>query len=177
LKIWAEQCYIVAGAWRCLPKLAVATFDLDTYLTARRSAVDRALERYLTKPSGCAQALRQAMRYGLFPGGKRIRPILSLAAGEIFGGKRKELLPFACAIEMIHAYSLIHDDLPAMDDDDLRRGIVAQPRERLSDLSRRAMESLAPFGARAEPLRAIAGYVAERALGTQANLHTQEMRC
>ncbi|HEX9664140.1 MAG TPA: farnesyl diphosphate synthase [Candidatus Binatia bacterium] len=309
----------MAGGWRRLSILAVATFDLDAYLSARRSAVDRALERYLTKPSGCAQALRQAMRYGLFPGGKRIRPILTLAAGEIFGGKRKELLPFACAIEMIHAYSLIHDDLPAMDDDDLRRGMptahkvfgegmallagdgllteafhlisgpatrsldpelvlelihelgcaagvaglvggqstdleaedhkvdramvesmhgrktgaliiaslkigaraggakpaelkrisrygeavglafqiaddildgadeearhesgrkeakkatypsvvgVARARERLSDLTRQAMESLAPFGARAEPLRAIAGYVAERALET-----------
>ncbi|MPZ78296.1 MAG: polyprenyl synthetase family protein [Deltaproteobacteria bacterium] len=62
------------------------------------------------------------MRYGLFPGGKRIRPTLTLAAGEMFGGKQKDLLPFACAVEMIHAYSIIHDDLPAMDDDDLRRG-------------------------------------------------------
>jgi geranylgeranyl diphosphate synthase type II len=62
------------------------------------------------------------MRYGLFPGGKRIRPVLNLAAGELFGGKHKTLLPFACAIEMIHAYSLVHDDLPALDDDDLRRG-------------------------------------------------------
>jgi geranylgeranyl diphosphate synthase type II len=81
------------------------------------------LERYLTKPAGCDGAIWSAIRYGLFPGGKRIRPILTLAAGEIFGGKRKELLPFACAVEMIHAYSLIHDDLPALDDDDLRRGI------------------------------------------------------
>jgi geranylgeranyl diphosphate synthase type II len=62
------------------------------------------------------------MRYGLFPGGKRIRPILTLAAGELFGGTQEVLLPFACAVEMIHAYSLIHDDLPALDDDDLRRG-------------------------------------------------------
>ena len=106
-----------------LPELAVETFDLDAYLCARRSAVDRALERYLTKQSGCAAAIWNAMRYGLFPGGKRIRPILTLAAGEICGGKRRELLPFACAVEMIHAYSLIHDDLPALDDDDLRRGI------------------------------------------------------
>ena len=62
------------------------------------------------------------MHYGLFPGGKRIRPILVLAAGEIFAGRRKALLPFACAVEMIHGYSLIHDDLPALDNDDLRRG-------------------------------------------------------
>jgi geranylgeranyl diphosphate synthase type II len=121
LKIYAGQCYIVRGA--VSSKLPVAIFDLDEYLSTRRSAVDRALEHYLTIPSGCAQVLGQAMRYGLFPGGKRIRPILTLAAGEIFGAKRKALLPFACAIEMIHAYSLIHDDLPALDDDDLRRGV------------------------------------------------------
>jgi geranylgeranyl diphosphate synthase type II len=62
------------------------------------------------------------MHYGLFPGGKRIRPILVLASGELFGAKRSALLPFACAVEMIHGYSLIHDDLPALDNDDLRRG-------------------------------------------------------
>ena len=84
--------------------------------------MDRALKRYIKGLQGHSHAIWRAMRYGLFPGGKRIRPILTLAAGELFGGKRKDLLPFACAIEMIHAYSLIHDDLPALDDDDLRRG-------------------------------------------------------
>jgi geranylgeranyl diphosphate synthase type II len=103
--------------------LPVVTFDLEEYLAARRATIDRALERYFDKPSDCPASLRRAMRYGLFPGGKRIRPILTLAAGEVFEAKPKELLPFACAIEMIHAYSLIHDDLPALDDDDLRRGI------------------------------------------------------
>jgi geranylgeranyl diphosphate synthase type II len=72
--------------------------------------VDRALERYLVKQAGSFESIWRAMRYGLFPGGKRIRPILTLAAGELFAAKQKELLPFACAIEMIHAYSLIHDD-------------------------------------------------------------------
>ena len=62
------------------------------------------------------------MRYSLFAGGKRIRPILCLAASESCGGGRREVLPVACALEMIHTFSLIHDDLPAMDDDDLRRG-------------------------------------------------------
>jgi len=62
------------------------------------------------------------VRYSLFAGGKRIRPLLALAAGETVGGSRDELMPLACAVEMIHTYSLIHDDLPAMDDDDLRRG-------------------------------------------------------
>jgi geranylgeranyl diphosphate synthase, type II len=64
------------------------------------------------------------MRYSLFPGGKRIRPILLLAAGECFAGARPALMPFACAVEMIHAYSLVHDDLPALDNDDLRRGAL-----------------------------------------------------
>ena len=100
----------------------MTTFDLSNYLATRRVAVDRALERYLKGQQGRSHTVWQAMRYGLFPGGKRIRPILTLAAGELFGGKQKNLLSFACAIEMIHGYSLIHDDLPALDDDDLRRG-------------------------------------------------------
>jgi geranylgeranyl diphosphate synthase type II len=100
----------------------VPNFNLQDYLSLRRAAVDGALERYIKEQPGHSHAIWRAMRYGLFPGGKRIRPILTLAAGELFGGKQKELLPFACAIEMIHAYSLIHDDLPALDDDDLRRG-------------------------------------------------------
>jgi geranylgeranyl diphosphate synthase type II len=97
-------------------------FDLEDYLAARRSVIDRALERYLAKQPSCAASIGRVMRYGLFSGGKRIRPILTLAAGELFAAKQKDVLPFACAIEMIHAYSLIHDDLPALDDDDLRRG-------------------------------------------------------
>jgi geranylgeranyl diphosphate synthase, type II len=101
---------------------AVTAFDLNRYLLTRRTIIDRALNRYLKTQNGQSQTIRQAMRYGLFPGGKRIRPILTLAAGELFGAKHKNLLPFACAIEMIHAYSLIHDDLPALDDDDFRRG-------------------------------------------------------
>jgi geranylgeranyl diphosphate synthase, type II len=105
-----------------LSRSQVTTFNLQAYLSSRRAAVDRALERYVQEQQSHSQAIWQAMRYGLFPGGKRIRPILTLAAGELFGGKHKLLLPFACAIEMIHAYSLIHDDLPARDDDDLRRG-------------------------------------------------------
>src|SRR6185295_9925096 len=64
----------------------------------------------------------RAARYSLFAGGKRIRPILALAAGDAVGGRREDVLPLACAVELIHTYSLIHDDLPAMDNDDLRRG-------------------------------------------------------
>jgi geranylgeranyl diphosphate synthase type II len=100
----------------------VANFDLNNYLSVRRAAIDRALNRYLEDQQGHSHVIWQAMRYGLFPGGKRIRPILTLAAGELFGAKHNRLMPFACALEMIHAYSIIHDDLPALDDDDLRRG-------------------------------------------------------
>ena len=96
--------------------------ELADYLQTRRTAVDRALEQFLKVYGGQTQAILKAMRYGLFPGGKRIRPILTLAAGEMFGAKQKELMPFACAVELIHTYSIIHDDLPAMDNDDLRRG-------------------------------------------------------
>src|SRR5207249_3566628 len=96
--------------------------DFNHYLATRRAAIDRALDRYVGEQQGQGHVVWRAMRYGLFPGGKRIRPILTLAAGELFGAKHKLLMPFACALEMIHAYSIIHDDLPAMDDDDLRRG-------------------------------------------------------
>ena len=97
-------------------------FDLHDYLHGQSIAIDRALERYLKIDDGEWHTIYRAMRYGVFSGGKRIRPILTLAAGELFGAQQINLLPFACAIEMIHAYSLIHDDLPALDDDDLRRG-------------------------------------------------------
>lgn len=97
-------------------------FDLASYLHSRIEAVARALESYLKRDAEVGGAIGRAMQYGLFPGGKRVRPILVLAAGEIFGAPRKVLLPFACAVEMIHGYSLIHDDLPALDNDDLRRG-------------------------------------------------------
>ena len=97
-------------------------FSLDDYLRGHCALIDEALARYLSRYSPAQQTIFRAMRYGIFPGGKRIRPILTLAAGELFGADRGRLMPFACAIEMIHAYSLIHDDLPALDDDDVRRG-------------------------------------------------------
>jgi geranylgeranyl diphosphate synthase type II len=100
----------------------VPDFDLQSYLSTRRAAIDRGLERYLEDHPGHSQSIGRAMRHALFPGGKRIRPVLTLAAGELFGAREEVLLPFACAVEIIHAYSLIHDDLPALDDDDVRRG-------------------------------------------------------
>ena len=87
-----------------------------------REAVDAALDRALPAEREWPATIHRAVRYSLFAGGKRIRPVLVLAAGEATGGAREELMPLACAVEMIHTYSLIHDDLPAMDDDDLRRG-------------------------------------------------------
>src|SRR5262245_26386339 len=93
--------------------------DVARYLTTRAHLVERALGRYL--PPG-RERLREAMRYSLLAGGKRLRPILALAAGEVAGARPQAVLPFACALEMIHTYSLVHDDLPAMDDDDVRRG-------------------------------------------------------
>jgi geranylgeranyl diphosphate synthase, type II len=102
--------------------LGLVKFDLAAYLGSRRAAVDRSLNGYLRDHSEQSRNIWKAMHYGLFPGGKRIRPILVLAAGELFGASRRALLPIACAVEMIHGYSLIHDDLPALDNDDLRRG-------------------------------------------------------
>ena len=84
--------------------------------------MDSALERYLPKKEELTSNLHQAMHHSLFAGGKRIRPILSIASFEAAGGKGERILPFACALEMIHTYSLIHDDLPAIDNDDYRRG-------------------------------------------------------
>ncbi len=96
--------------------------DLKAYLQERQGLVNRTLEEILPKGRGPAFRVVEAMHYSLFAGGKRLRPILCLAGAEAVGGDRSEALPVACALEMIHTYSLIHDDLPAMDDDDLRRG-------------------------------------------------------
>ena len=98
------------------------TVDLKRYLTARQKEVDRALDRYLPKASTRPATIHKAMRYSLFAGGKRLRPILCLTAAEACGGLTKGALPLACALECIHTYSLIHDDLPSMDNDDFRRG-------------------------------------------------------
>ena len=96
--------------------------DLKRYLVARQKEVDRALDRFLPKATVAPATIHKAMRYSLFAGGKRLRPILCLAAAEACGGKTSGALPAACAVECIHTYSLIHDDLPSMDNDDLRRG-------------------------------------------------------
>lgn len=95
---------------------------LRAFLETRRERVDRALDRLLPPRNEVPTKLHQAMRYSVFAGGKRVRPLLCLLASKALGGSEKEALPAACALEMVHTYSLVHDDLPAMDDDDLRRG-------------------------------------------------------
>lgn len=92
------------------------------YLETRCALVDQALERLLPGPQVSPATLHKAMRYSIFAGGKRLRPVLVLAAAEACGGALENALPAACAVECLHTYSLIHDDLPCMDDDDLRRG-------------------------------------------------------
>jgi geranylgeranyl diphosphate synthase type II len=96
--------------------------NLKTYLTTRAKDVDAALDVFLPKAKERPATIHAAMRYSVFAGGKRLRPVLCLAAAEACGGEFSLALPPACAVELMHTYSLVHDDLPAMDDDDLRRG-------------------------------------------------------
>jgi geranylgeranyl diphosphate synthase type II len=102
------------------PEARSDAVNLEPYLARRQQQIERFLERCI--PASHPDTLTQAMRYSLFSGGKRIRPVLALAASEAVGGDTSRVLPFACAIELIHTYSLVHDDLPAMDNDRLRRG-------------------------------------------------------
>jgi geranylgeranyl diphosphate synthase, type II len=97
-------------------------FDLATFLETRTAAVNAALDRFLPSEKTKPVTIHRAMRYSLFAGGKRMRPALVLAAAAACGGREADALPLACAVECIHTYSLVHDDLPAMDNDDFRRG-------------------------------------------------------
>jgi geranylgeranyl diphosphate synthase type II len=128
------------------------SFDLSQYLAERRREVDAALERYLPPASAPPATIHEAMRYSVFAGGKRLRPILVIAGAEAAGGGREDVLPTACALELIHTYSLIHDDLPAMDDDDYRRGRLTNHKvfgEAIAILAGDALLTLA-FGLLAE---------------------------
>jgi geranylgeranyl diphosphate synthase, type II len=97
--------------------------DIQKYLSERKQEVDRCLDRLLPAADAHPPTIHRAMRHSIFAGGKRVRPILVLSAGESLGGKRDVLLQLGAAIEMLHTYSLIHDDLPALDNDDFRRGV------------------------------------------------------
>jgi len=100
----------------------MSAFDLEAYLQDKRVLVDAALERFLPGEDVQPPTVHRAMRYSVQAGGKRLRPILVIAGAEAVGAPPATVMPTACALEMIHTYSLIHDDLPAMDDDDYRRG-------------------------------------------------------
>jgi geranylgeranyl diphosphate synthase type II len=103
-------------------RIDIMTVTIKKYLAARQKLIDRALDRYLPKANTKPATIHRAMRYSLFAGGKRLRPILCLAAAEACSGKIERAMPLACAMECIHTYSLVHDDLPSMDNDDFRRG-------------------------------------------------------
>jgi geranylgeranyl diphosphate synthase type II len=100
----------------------IANASIHTYIEERRAQIEQALREALPSADGSPALLRQAVEYSVLAGGKRIRPILALAACEAVEGNSARVLPLAVSLELIHTYSLIHDDLPAMDDDDLRRG-------------------------------------------------------
>ena len=103
--------------------------DFKAYLRERMTQIDAALDQWLPSAETLPGRLHQAMRYSVFAGGKRLRPLLTIAAGEAVGGHIGQVLHAACALELIHTYSLIHDDLPAMDDDNYRRGRLTSHRE------------------------------------------------
>lgn len=96
--------------------------DFQSYRDEKKKLMDEALDKYLPPESEPPEIIHRAMRSALFPGGKRLRPMLTLSAAEIVGSDSQKVLPTACALELIHTYSLIHDDLPALDNDDERRG-------------------------------------------------------
>lgn len=97
--------------------------DLKTYITERCALIDAALHRFIPSEVTSPATIHKAMRHSMFAGGKRLRPILCLAAAEACGGDLDTAMPAACAVECLHTYTLIHDDLPCMDDDDFRRGV------------------------------------------------------
>ncbi|MCX5791652.1 MAG: polyprenyl synthetase family protein [Elusimicrobia bacterium] len=149
--------------------------NIEQYLERNAAAVNAALPGFVRGLKGAEPGLAAAMRYSLSAGGKRLRPALMGAAYEVFGGRAKDILPAACALEMVHTYSLIHDDLPCMDDADLRRGRAASHKvygEALAVLAGDALLTDAftvltgsryPARVRKEGLLAAAGILARRA--------------
>ena len=146
--------------------------ELKKALAAKAAMVDKALDRFMTKEEALPPVVHKAMRYSVFAGGKRLRPVLCLAAAEITGGKPARVLPTACALEVIHTYSLVHDDLPAMDDDDLRLGRPTNHRVFGEGVAILAGDGLLTYGFELMAKNArVAGVRAERvveAIGTVA---------
>jgi hypothetical protein len=112
-------------------------FDLNAYIMSKQPAISKALLESVVSPEKETDLICESMRYSLMAGGKRVRPIMCLAACEMFGGTEEVAMPTAVALEMIHTMSLIHDDLPAMDDDDLRRG---KPTNHVSEIERKRQQ-------------------------------------
>ena len=150
--------------------------EFSAYLELERRFVDLGLRRYLPSEELPPHTIHKAMHYSVFAGGKRLRPILLLSAGRTVGGEAERLLPAACAVEMIHTYSLMHDDLPALDNDDLRRGRPTSHRvfgEAMAILAgdallTRAFEilTLFPEGAEMAPIRVRVLQILAAACGT-----------
>jgi geranylgeranyl diphosphate synthase type II len=139
----------------------------DEYIRLRRAEVDAALAAILPRPPDCPAVVADAMRYSVTAGGKRLRPILCLASAEAIGGDRLMAMPVACAIELIHTYSLVHDDLPAMDNDTMRRG-----RPTLHVVAGEGMAILAGDGLLTEAFALMAGTPG----GADATVHTRQLR-
>ncbi|MBU4458216.1 MAG: polyprenyl synthetase family protein [Candidatus Omnitrophica bacterium] len=116
--------------------------DIKKYISKKKKVIDKALDKFLPSSKTRPQALHKAMRYAVFPGGKRIRPILTLASFEACGGNSNKILPVACGIELIHTYTLIHDDLPCMDNDDYRRGRLSCHKKSGEDIALLAGDAL-----------------------------------
>jgi geranylgeranyl diphosphate synthase type II len=141
--------------------------SFDEYIRLRRAEVDAALAAVLPHPPECPAVVAEAMRYSVTAGGKRLRPILCLASTEAVGGDRSLAMPVACAIELIHTYSLVHDDLPAMDNDTMRRG-----RPTLHVVAGEGMAILAGDGLLTEAFAVMAAAPA----GADAAVHMRQLR-
>ena len=143
---------------------------IEQYLDKRKTLVDKALKRFMPQPSGLAGNVISAMDYSLFAGGKRMRPILCIAGAEAVGESADDVLPVACAIELIHTYSLIHDDLPVMDNDDLRRGKPTNHK-----VFGEAVALLAGDGLLTMAFNLMAGYGAEKKVAKKALLRVIDL--
>src|SRR4028118_1466889 len=144
-----------------------SSFDLSTYLVNRKEAIEVALDSAL--PVIYPEKIYEAMRYSLLAGGKRLRPILCLASCELAGGTTSMAMPTACALEMIHTMSLIHDDLPAMDNDDYRRGELTNHKVYGEDIAILAGDGLLAY-AFEYVAKETKGVLAERVLQVIARL-------
>jgi len=158
--------------------LNVTAENIHPYLEEQRLPVDQELDRLLPGASEYPRSIHQAMRHSVFAGGKRLRPILCLEAGRLFDADEAVLLRLASALELIHTYSLIHDDLPALDNDDLRRGkptchvVYGEATAILAGdaLLTLAFEALSAAGAPADPVKLRVIHELARAIGTRQGM-------